>query len=101
MMPSMISKTAKQSDKVYYLIGYEPSDPNRTQLEEHLRSRCAQRISSCEWMLKEEPGKTLDLYRTIGRFDVRGFFAQQLSKRYDWHKIVIQAQDFFARPKAG
>jgi hypothetical protein len=89
-----------RSVMAHYLIGYEPSDPNASVLEEHLASLSARRVSACEWVLKAEPGKTLELYRTIGKDDVRGFFAQQLSDGYDWHKIVFQADVFLSRRKA-
>jgi hypothetical protein len=84
----------------HYLIGYEPNDPNAPELEQCLTHLCARRVSSCEWVLKAESGKTLDFYRTIGRFNVRGFFAQQLSGKYDWHKIAFEADVLFSRLKA-
>jgi hypothetical protein len=81
----------------HYLIAYEPHDPHAPQLEEYLTNLCARRVSSCEWVLKAQPGKTLELYRTVGRFDVSGFFAQQLSEGYDWHKIAFEADVLFSR----
>jgi hypothetical protein len=95
----MLTRFTCKSRMAHYLIGYEPRDPNAPHLEEHLKTLSARRVSSCEWVLRAEPGKTLEFYRTIGRWEVRGFFAQQLSEGYDWHKIAFQADTFLSRLK--
>ncbi len=71
----MFRKTANQCASAHYLIGYEHGDPNAPELEERLTDLCGRKVSSCEWVLRAEPGKTLEFYRTLGRFEVRGFFA--------------------------
>jgi hypothetical protein len=96
----MARQFTPQSIMAHYLIGYELGGPNVPVLEKHLANLAARRVSSCEWVLKAESGKTLDLYRTVGKDDVRGFFAQQLSEGYDWHKIVFEADALFSRLKA-
>jgi hypothetical protein len=94
-----MDSTFAKPDLAYFLIGYEPHDQNARQLEELLASLNAKRVSSCEWVLKAERGSTLELYRTIGSCDVRGFFAQQLSDGFDWHKIAYQADDLLSHLK--
>lgn len=96
----MFREFTPQPVTVHYLIGYQSGDPHVQELEDHLVAVGARRVSSCEWVLKAAPGKTLELYRTIGRFDVKGFFAQQLSEGYDWHKLAYEADAFFSRVKA-
>ena len=96
----MFRLTPPQPGMAHYLIGYQPEDPNAHDLEELLATLRACKVSSCEWVLRAEPGKTLEFYRTLGRFDVRGFFAQQLSEGYDWHKIAFEADALFSRQKA-
>jgi hypothetical protein len=96
-----VSKSAPQPAVAHYLIGYEPSDPRAAELEDCLIDMGAQRVSRCEWVLKTEPGNTLELYRSLGRrFDVRGFFAQQLDGAHDWDSIVVEADVFFALLKS-
>lgn len=97
---SMLLESTDQPATAHYLIGYVPGEPHARELEKHLVVLSAQRVSSCEWVLRAAPGKTLELYRTIGRFDVKGFFAQQLSDGHDWHKIAFAASALISRLKA-